>query len=210
MTSKNRKLSVILLALAASLVAASASAIGQLGNGGTTYSSVAQTRDRSIGFMPRFVELTHAGAAAQATLLTSLGLADEAKRTTAISDTLAAESTAGTVDAVLGSSGAAQRLVLQKLAAGPVLNDADKAQFASGALSLARAAKGYAELTENFGDMKQALRDAGATGRTALYAAKTMPQTVTQIRQALQAVIEFSKANSIPLAAEVNETAAAM
>jgi hypothetical protein len=58
--------------------------------------------------------------------------------------------------------------------------------------------------------MKQALRDAGAPGRTALYAAKTMPQTVTQIRQALQAVIEFSKANSIPLAAEVNETAAAM
>jgi hypothetical protein len=210
MTSKNRQFSVILLALAASLATASASAIGQLGNGGTTYSSIEQTRDRSIGFMPRFVELTHAGAAAQATLLSTLGLADDAKRTAAISDSLVAESTPGTVDTVLGSAGEAQRLVLQKLAAGPVLNDAAKAQFASAALELARTAKGYAELTANFGDMKQALRAAGAPGRTALYAAKTMPQTVTQMREALQAVLVFSKANGIALAAEVNETVAAM
>jgi hypothetical protein len=206
MTSKSRKCSVVFLALATSLVAASAS--GQVGTGGTTYSSVEHTRDRSIGFMPQFVALTHAETAAQVTLLASLGLADEAKRTAAITDTLAVESTPGTVDTVLASANTAQRLVLQKLAAGPVLNDAAKSELTSAALSLAIAAKGYAELTADFGNMKKGLRDAGASGRTALYAAKTMPQTLTEIRQALKAVVEYSKANGIVLAAEVHETAA--
>jgi hypothetical protein len=182
----------------------------ELGNGGTTYSSVARTQDRSVGFMPRFVELTRAEIAANAALLASLGLAEEAKRASSLSEGFVAETTPGKVETVVGSAAAAHQQGVRKLAARPALDDANKAMFAAGALALAQAATGYSAMTENFGATKKALSDAGASGRIALFAAKTMPETTAQLRQELKAVLEFAKANNIALAPEVNDAAGAM
>jgi hypothetical protein len=57
--------------------------------------------------------------------------------------------------------------------------------------------------------VKKALIDVGAKGRLALFAANTVPATATGLRQELQAVVQFAKANNSALAAEVYETAGA-
>jgi hypothetical protein len=89
-------------------------------------------------------------------LLASLGLAEEAKRASSLSEGLVAETTPGKVEAVVRSAAAAHQQVVRKLAARPALDDANKAMCAAGALALAQAAMGYSAMTENFGATKKA------------------------------------------------------
>jgi hypothetical protein len=180
------------------------------GNGGALYSELGPKGNRPAQFLPQFVELTQADFAANATLLTSLGLADDAARSASQSAGFSVETTPGKIEAAVGSVAAAHQLVLKKLATSPALTPENQAMFAAGALLLAQTAKGYASMTGDFVAVKKALFDAGAKARLALYAAKTMPPTVAQVREELQAIVVYAKAINITLAAEVSEAAAAM
>jgi hypothetical protein len=213
----HRKFSLLLAALAAGFLAVPASAMGMgqasgtnQGNGGALYSDLGATTMRPPEFLARFVELTQADLAGNAAVLTSLGLADDAGRAASQRAGFTAETTPGKIEATAGSAAAAQELVLTKLASRPVLTPENQAMFAAGALGLAQAAKGFTALTGDFVAVKKALADAGAKGRLALYAAKTVPSTATRLRQQLQAMVQFAKANNIPLATEVYDAAGAM
>jgi hypothetical protein len=204
----------LLLAFAAGLAAIAPSAMGQAsgtnqGNGGALYSGLGPAGTRPAEFLADFVQLTQTDLAANAALLTSLGLAAEAGRSQAEADGFSVETTPGKIEATVGSAGAAHQLVMTKLASSPVLSAENQATFAAGALGLAQAAKRYSEVGGNLVAVKKALVDAGQKGRMALFAAKTVPATLTQVRQQLQAMVQFAKANNITLAPEVYEIAAA-
>jgi hypothetical protein len=216
MTTTPRKSWILCAALAANfaLVPASAMGMGQAsgtnqGNGGGLYSGIGPTAARPAEFLAQFVELTQADLAANAAMLASLGLADDAGRAASQAAAFTVETTPGKIEAAAGAAAAAHQLVLPKLAGSAVLTAENQAKFAAGALGMAQAAKGYSTLTGDIVAVKKALVDAGAKGRLALFAAKTVPATVTRLRQQLQAVVQFAKANNIALAAEVYETASA-
>jgi hypothetical protein len=217
MTTTHRKFSLFLAALAAGFLAVAASAMGigqasgtNQGNGGALYSDLGPATMRPAEFLARFVELTQADLAANAALLTSLGLGDDAGRTVSQRAGFTPETTPSNIEATVGAAAAAQELVLTKLASRPVLTPENQAMFADGALALVRSAKGFRALTVDFVAVKKAMVDAGAKGRLALYAAKTVPSTATRLRQELQAMVQFAKANNISLAAEVYDAAGAM
>jgi hypothetical protein len=207
-------LRLAVLAACFAVAAPSAMAMGQAsgtnqGNGGALYSGLGPAGTRPAEFLADFVQLTQTDLAANAALLSSLGLAGEAGRSTAEADAFSVETTPSKIEATVGSAGAAHQLVMTKLASGPVLTAENQATFAAGALGLAQAVKRYAEVAGNLVAVKKALVDAGQKGRIALFAAKTVPATLAQVRQQLQAMVQFAKANNIPLAAEVYEAAAA-
>lgn len=216
MTTTPGKYWILCAALAAGFVTVPASAMGMgqasgtnQGNGGALYSGIGPSATRPAEFLAQFVELTQADLAANAAMLTSLGLAEDAGRAAAQAAAFTVETTPGKIEAAAGAAAAAHQLVLSKLAGSAVMTAENQAKFAAGALGMAQATRGYSALTGDFAAVKKALVDVGANGRLALFAAKTVPATVAGLRQELQAVVQFAKANNTALAAEVYETAAA-
>jgi hypothetical protein len=202
------------LAAGCAAIPAAALAMGQSntnqGNGGALYSDLASTTRPPEEFLARFVELTQGDLAANAVLLTALGLEGDAGAAASQSTGFSVETTPGKIEATVGSTAAAHQKVLARLAGSPALSAENQAAFAAGALGLAQAVNGYAELTGDFVAVKKSLSSAGAKGRLALYAAKTVPATVAQARQELQAAAQFAKSNNIALAPEVSQAAGAM
>ncbi|WLI90380.1 hypothetical protein Q4S45_04445 [Massilia sp. R2A-15] len=196
-------------------IPASALAMGQAmgtnqGNGGALYSDLAPTTRPPAEFLARFVELTRADLGANAVMLAALDLEGDAGTAASQSAGFSVETTPGRIETTVGAAAAAHQKVMDRLAGGPVLSAEKQAAFAAGALSLAQAVKGYVELTGDLAAVKKSLSDAGAKGRLALYAAKTMPATVAQARQELQAAAQFAKSNNIALAPEVSQAAGTM
>jgi hypothetical protein len=181
----------------------------QLGNGGTTYSSL-MARTRPEEFLGRFIEVAQADLAANTALLNALQ-APEATRPS--SSALASlDMKASTADISNATSAAAtlHKLATQTVAAHAPLNEADKANFASAALGLSLVARNITDLTKNIAGTKQALAAAGAPARVALYAARNTSDLAEQLRAEVKAVVAFASANQIALAPEVIEAAAAM
>jgi hypothetical protein len=178
------------------------------GNGGALFSGLGANTARPAQVLSGFVELTQADLAANAALLSALGLAGDAGTAAAQSAGFTVDTTPGQIETAVGATAAARQLVLARLAGSPALAAENQAAFAAGAVGLAQAVKGYSALTSDIVAIKKAMTDAGAKGRLALYAVKTVPATLAQARQQLQAMVQFAKANNISLAAEVEQAAA--
>jgi len=181
----------------------------QLGNGGTTYSGLA-SQTSPEDFLGKFIELAHADAAANATLLASLGMADAVKPGSGSVQALDMKSSPGDIANAAVTAGATHQLVTQRLGTRMTLSEADKTAFATGALALTQAARDFTGLTRNLGATKQALTTAGPPARAALYAARSTPDVAAQLRAEVKAVVAFASANQVTLAPEVSEAAAGM
>lgn len=200
---KNPKRYLVLVMAMAALATASVSNALQLGNGGATYSGLSsQTRPEE--FLGKFVELAHADMAANTTLLNALGVADGALLA------LDMKASIGDITNATVAAGATHQLVTQALGTRIELSEANKTNFANGALALTKAALDFTALTKNIGATKQALTTAGAPARVALYAARCTPEAAAQLRAEVKAVVAFANANQVRLAPEVSEAAAAM
>lgn len=207
MKTSNRYLVPVMI-MAALASAGGANAL-QLGNGGTTYSDLL-SNIRPEEFLGKFVELAHADVAANTTLLNALGVADAAKPSTSALQALDMKATLGDITNATAAAGATHQLITQTLGKHVELSEANKANFASGALALTLAARDFTSLTKNIGNTKQALMAAGAPARIALYAARCTPDVAAQLRAEVKAVVAFASANQVTLSPEVNEAAAAM
>lgn len=206
---KNQKRYMVLVMIMAALAWAGGANALQLGNGGTTYSDLL-SNIRPEEFLGKFVELAHADVAANTTLLHALGVADAAKPATGALQALDMKATTGDITNATAAAGATHQLVTQTLGTRMELSEANKMNFANGALALAQAARDFTALTKNIGNTKQALMTAGAPARIALYAARCTPDVAAQLRAEVKAVVAFANAHQVMLAPEVNETAAAM
>jgi hypothetical protein len=193
----------------AAFLASTGASTRQLGNGGTTYSGMS-SQTQPENFLGRYVELTHAGAAANVTLLEALDMADDARQLASRAQGLDMKASTGDIGDAAAAAGATQRLVTQRLNAHGALGAANNATFAAGALALMQAAQDFTALTKNLGATKQALTNAGAPARVALYAARSAPDVAAQLRAEVKAVVAFADANQVTLAPEVRAAAAAM
>lgn len=193
----------------ATLAAPGIASARQLGNGGTTFSSLSKQTPPEA-FLGRFVELAHADLVANGTLLDALGVPAAARPATATLAALDMNATTTDIANAAAAAGATHQLVTQSLAAAPPLGDAGKSSFASGALALAQAARDFTDLTKNIGATKQALVTAGMPARVALHAARYTPEVAAQLRAELKAVVAFADANQVSLASAVKEAAASL
>ena len=175
----------------------------QVGNGGATYSDVTG-KNAWADFTPRFVTATLDAMAAQASMMTALGLGDQAAVVTAQAKDLNRDTPPGMVDSIMTARLKAAQALSAKLAtAGLKLDDAMKAQFGADIDALARSIKLYEEISTDLPWMKTQLRGAGAKGRTGLFVAKSIPDYTRDMKVELAAAVTFAKANSIAFAPEV-------
>ena len=180
----------------------------QVGNGGATYSDVTG-KNAWADFTPRFVTGTLDAMAAQASMMTALGLAEQAASVTAQAKDLNRDTAPGTVESIMGARAKAAQALSAKLATpGLTLDDAKKGQFGADIDALARAIKLYEEISTDLPWMKTQLRGAGAKGRTGLFVAKSIPNYTRDMKLELAAAVAFARANSIAFAPEVNALAA--
>lgn len=175
----------------------------QVGNGGATYSDV-NGKNAWADFTPRFVTATLDAMAAQASMMSALGLNDQAGAVTAQAKDLRRDTPPGTVEAIMTARLAAAQALSAKLAtAGLTLDDAKKAQFGADVDALARSIKLYEEISTDLPWMKTQLRGAGAKGRTGLFVAKSIPDYTRDMKVELAAAVAFANANKIAYAPEV-------
>lgn len=200
------------LALVLTLAALAAPGLAgarQLGNGGTTFSSLSQ-QTAPEAFLDKFVELAHADLLANTMLLDALGVPATARTATAALAALDMQASTADIANASAAAGATHQLVTQALATGRPLDDASKSSFASGALALCQAAQDFTALSKNIGATKQALNSAGMPARVALQASRYTPEVAAQLRAELKAVVAFAQANQVSLASAVKEAAAAL
>jgi hypothetical protein len=176
----------------------------QVGNGGATYSDV-NSKNAWAEFTPRFVTATLDALAAQASMMSALGMAEQAAGVTAQAKELTLDTPPGTVESIMAARAtAAQALGAKLAAAGASFDAAKKPQFGADIDALARTIKQYEELSTDLPYMKTQLRGAGAKGRTGLFVAKSIPNYTRDMKLELAAAVTFARANNITFAPEVS------
>jgi hypothetical protein len=176
----------------------------QVGNGGATYSDVTG-KNAWADFTPRFVNATQDAIAAQASMMTALGLSEQAASVTAQAKDLTRDTPPGMVESIMAARSKAAQALSAKLATpGLMLDDAKKGQFGADVDAVARSIKLYEEISTELPWMKTQLRGAGAKGRTGLFVAKSIPDYTRDMKLELAAAVAFAKANKIEFSAEVN------
>jgi len=154
-------------------------------------------------FTGKFVTSTLDAMAAQASMLTAVGLTEQAATVTAQAKELSRGSPAGVIERVMAAR-AAGALALNAKLGGLVLDAAKKPQFGADIDALALAIKHYDQLTTDLPMLKAQLRGAGDKGRSGLFVAKSIADYKRDMRQDLAAAVAFARANNITYAPEVN------
>ena len=189
---------------AAALFATPGITLAQVGNGGATYSDVTN-KNAWADFTPRFVTATLNAMAAQASMMSTLGMNEPAASVTAQAKDLSRDTPPGMVESIMAARGKAAQALSAKLGtAGVTIDAAKKAQCGADSDALALAIKEYRELSTDLPYMKTQLRGAGAKGRTGLFVAKSIPDYTSALKAELAGAVAFAKANEIAYAPEVN------
>lgn len=189
---------------AAALFATPGITLAQVGNGGATYSDVTN-KNAWAEFTPRFVTATLNAMAAQASMMSTLGMNEPAASVTAQAKDLSRDTPPGMVESIMAARGKAAQALSAKLGtAGVTIDAAKKAQFGADIDAVALAIKEYRELSTDLPYMKTQLRGAGAKGRTGLFVAKSIPDYTSALKAELAGAVAFAKANEIAYAPEVN------
>jgi hypothetical protein len=176
----------------------------QVGNGGATYADVTNKSAWS-DFTPKFVTATLDAMAAQASMMTALGMTEQAASVTAQAKELTRDTPPGTVETIMATrTSAAQALAAKLAGAGVTFDAAKKPQFGADIDALARTIKLYEEISADLPWLKAQLRGAGAKGRTGLFVAKSIPNYTRDLKAELATAVAFARANEIQFAPEVN------
>lgn len=154
-------------------------------------------------FTGKFVTSTLDAMAAQASMLTAVGLTEQAASVTAQSKELSRATPPGAIERIMATRAAAGKALNAKLA-GLSLEAEKKPQFSADIDALALAIKHYDQLTTDMPMLKSQLRGAGDKGRSGLFVAKSIADYKRDLRQDLAAAVAFARANNIVYAPEVN------
>jgi hypothetical protein len=179
--------------------------IARAQQGSGTIQFDATSRNAWSDFTPRFVTASLDAIGAQASMMTALGLNEQAASVTAEAKALSRDTAPGTIETIMAARASAALALAAKMAtAGQALADVKKSQFGADIDALARAVKQYEEISTDLPYLKVQLRGAGAKGRTGLFVAKSMPNYIRDLKQELAGAVAFAKANNIAYAPEVN------
>ena len=153
--------------------------------------------------VPNFVTTTQPVLAAQANVLTALGMGADAAKLKTASEGLTPEATRGTIDAVMELQGDSAEAIADKVDDKPQLDAANAKLFADGVRDLAIGYSNYATMSRELEPLRKRWRGGGIT-TGALFVAKGLPFAVKKLGSSLKAAADYAKANSIALAPEVD------
>lgn len=154
--------------------------------------------------VPNFIATTHPVLAAQASILTVLGMPAEASKLLATGAALTPGATRGTIDEMVELQGDAAGKIADRLDAKPQLDDAAKKVLADSVRDLAAGYANYATMSRDLEPLRKRWRGGSMTSG-ALFVAKSLPFAVKKLGNSLKATAEYAKANNIALAPEVAE-----
>lgn len=154
--------------------------------------------------IPNFVAATQPLIAAQANVLTALGLADQAARLKAAGAELTTGATRGAIEGVMEQQGDAAEAIADKLDDKPQLDAANTQLFAASMRELALGTAQYSTMSKELEPLRKRWRGGGVT-TGALFVAKGLPFTMKKLGSSLKAAAEYSAASKITLAPEVAE-----
>lgn len=159
--------------------------------------------------VPDFVATTQPVLAAQASVLTALGMGAEAAKLKAASDTLTPQAPRAALDDVMELQGDSAEAIADKVDGKPQLDAANAKLFADGVRDLAVGYTNYAEMSRKLEPLRKRWRGGGIT-TGALFVAKGIPFSVKKLGNSLKAAAAYAKASNIALAPEVDAAVATL
>lgn len=198
----------LLAASTLALMLASGAALAQLGNGGGKYEGVDKVNLKPAQMVEKFVDMAQGVLGADNSLLSSVGLAEQAGKAGAEAKALTPDASRGQLESALKLQTDSGLALEQKLAAKADLNDAGKQQFSAGIGELSRGVIQYAGFSRDLNDIKKNLRPIGGANSAVIYLAKVLPTSVKELGQTLKAAVAYAKANNIAVPAEADEALA--
>lgn len=153
--------------------------------------------------VPNFVTTTQPVLAAQANVLTALGMGTDADKLKAASVSLAPDATRGTIDTVMELQGDSAEAIADKVGDKPQLDAANAQLFAAGVRELAIGYSNYATMSRSLEPLRKRWRGGGIT-TGALFVAKGLPFAVKKLGGSLKAAADYARASGIALAPEVD------
>jgi|SRR5471030_66057 len=136
-------------------------------------------------------------------LLKALGLKDDAQREELAAKNLTQGATASGLEDAAKVQTDSSKALEDALGAKNVSLSADsKKTYVSGVVDLAKGVKTYTGMAGDVKNFKPSLTSVGASANAALYVVKTMPTSLSNLKNTLKRSIEFAKENKIDLPAD--------
>lgn len=146
---------------------------------------------------------------ADAGMLAAVGLKDEAEKASVQAKNLTEGATKNSLEEATAVQTASSAALEQALKGKKVEMDAaSKKQFAAGVGELAKGVLQYVGMSKDVAGFKPGVSSIGNSAGSALYVAKSLPDSIKNLGSTLKLAIEFSKANNIPVPKEANDATA--
>lgn len=199
------KKNIIAAALGLSLAMGSGVALAQFGGlaklGGGSASASAGISAEDL--VKKYVSGTKNVLKADTSLLSALGLKDQAARAELSAKNLTEGATSSALEDAAKIQTENSKLMAEKFAEKKIVLDAEgKKNYAKGLLELAQGIKDYTGMGSDVKNFKPSPTSIGAAAGAAMYVVKSLPDNTTNLMSTLKRAVEFAKENKIEIPAE--------
>lgn len=197
--------------IGAVLLAASGAAMAQFGGlgnalGGKSGNSSGPSAEQIVS---KYIGGTRSVMQADANMLAAFGLKDEADKAAIQAKNLTEGATKDSLEDAGKVQTASSKALEEKLSGKKVEMDAaSKKQFAEGLLDLSKGVIQYIGMGKDVAGFKPSVTAIGGAAGSAIYIAKSLPDSVKSLSSTLKMAIDFSKENNIPIPKEANDATA--
>jgi hypothetical protein len=138
-----------------------------------------------------------------------VGLKDEAEKASVQAKNLTEGATKNSLEEASAVQTASSKALEQQLSGKKVEMDAaSKKQFGDGVLELSKGVIQYVGMTKDVAGFKPSVTSLGNSAGSAIYVAKSLPDSIKNLGHTLKMAIDFSKANNIPVPKEATDATA--
>ena len=206
----NTKLLKILVCLAVSSVGSAAFAFGLPAVPGVTGGAAASGGASAEQIVQKYVGGTKSVMSADTNMLSALGLKDQAAKSELSAKTMTEGATSDAMEDAAKVQTESSKAIEAKMTGEKVVMDAaSKKQFAQGMVDLANGLKQYIGMSSDVKGFKPSVTSVGGSAGAAIFIAKSLPTSTTNLMGTLKKAIDFSKANDITVPKEASEAATA-
>jgi hypothetical protein len=195
---KKRLIATVLGLTAASLALPSFAQFGGLGALGGGGSSVS-----ADSLVKNYVTGTQLVINSDAMLLKALGLKDQSAQAELSAKNLTQGATVGALEEAAKLQTENNKALAEAMSANKVTLSADsKKDYARGVLELVKGIKAYVGMAGDVKGFKPSLASVGSSGSAALFVVKSLPGSLSSLKDTLKRSIAFAKENNVQLPAD--------
>ncbi|MBV6320703.1 hypothetical protein [Duganella violaceipulchra] len=154
----------------------------------------------------KYVGGTQSVMRADANMLAAVGLKDEAEKASVQAKNLTEGATKGSLEEAAAVRTSSSEALERTLNGKKIEMDAaSKKQFANGVGDLAKGVIQYVDMSKDVSGFKPGMSSFGAAAGSAIFVAKNLPDSIKNLGRTLKTVVDFSKANNIPVPKEATD-----